>query len=129
MKKYTIRSYTPAFIDDGIGPPDEHFDNLEELLNVSFVKRWSKDPNFHKFSIIRDGYNAPPCRGTLKAEMKNGTHWTIGFLDSVEALSKIPAFNIEECEEREKNYKGEKLGPCFVSFKYNEGQNFSGDKS
>ena len=60
--------YVPGFVDNGEDLKEVTFKTTKELLKIPFVKRWSKDKEFYRFSISDEN---------LMAEFKNGKEWWV----------------------------------------------------
>jgi hypothetical protein len=93
--KGTIKQYRPAYFS-GYENELSSFNSLKELLNIKWVKQFSKSKNFYRYSIdLADSYSS--SRHTLMAEYKNGTEWwVIGFIDKNTEIKGIELFNPEE---------------------------------
>lgn len=79
----TIRQHIPAFVD-GIEPGRADFETLEQLLAVPFVKRWSEPAEaFRRYSYVPRRYEYRESRNVdyLMAEMADGKHWVIGYIE------------------------------------------------
>lgn len=64
--------------------PFEHFETLEELLNVSFVKRYGEDESFTQYAKNQDD-------GFLMAMRRDNTEWqVIGKVQNSEVLTPLP---------------------------------------
>lgn len=66
----TITQYRPAFCE-GFENEVVSFSTLDELMAIPFVKRFSDDKGFHRFSLCPDSDNI------LMAEYNNGFNWWI----------------------------------------------------
>ena len=81
-KKYTITRHIPGACRDGREEPEKYdFSSKEELLGLEFVRRFSKDPHFHQFSLSRfeESKHLPgiPSCIHLMAEYKGGFEWWV----------------------------------------------------
>jgi hypothetical protein len=63
-----IIRHIPDFCE-GFDKSRVNFTTTDELLSIDFVKSWSEDHKFHRFSISDDCY--------LMAEFKGGTVWYV----------------------------------------------------
>lgn len=63
----SILQYRPAFFE-GFKNERADFDTVEELMKVPFVKGFSEDENFFRFSVSGDH---------LLAEFRNGDEWWV----------------------------------------------------
>ena len=67
-----IRQHIPNFCS-GVEPQEIEFNNLAELMAISWVKCWTDDKEFHRFSIS-NGHH-------LMAETHTGEKWwVVGYL-------------------------------------------------
>ena len=67
-----ISKHYPAYCQE---PPSivEEFSNIDELLEIPFVKEWKDKPAFYRYSISDN---------ILMAELFGGTEWwVIGYID------------------------------------------------
>lgn len=72
-----VREYMPGFVDPvhierAVGDAD----NLEELLALPFIKKWTDMPDFLSFRVSYE----PPDHYTLVADLKNGHYWVAAFM-------------------------------------------------
>jgi hypothetical protein len=68
-----IIQHIPGCVDTGEDPKVAHFNNTHELLCVPWVKHWSEDPKFFRYSMSDE------C---LMAEFDGGKEWwVIGNID------------------------------------------------
>lgn len=82
--KNKIRQHIPAFFG-GFDQQTVDFETVEELLSISWVHHFSEHPDFHRFSLHKDGR-------TLMAEYKEGAYWlVVGFI-------KLPLWHISPDE-------------------------------
>lgn len=72
---YIVR-HIPAYVSGGDPEGGYNFDSLEELLAIPFVKEWSKDNEFHKFSLTEWYWGKRPFR-QLMAELNYGFKWYV----------------------------------------------------
>ena len=80
-----ITQYYPTFYT-GFEPKTVEFNTQEELLNIDWVKSWSKEKNFYRYSIILN--DEPDGRSTLMAEYDNGEKWYVmAFIDDASNLT------------------------------------------
>jgi len=93
--KGTIKQYRPAYVS-GYENELSIFNSLKELLNIKWVKQFSKSNNFYRYSIdLADSH--PSSQHTLMAEYKNGSEWwVIGFIDKNTEIKGIELFKPEE---------------------------------
>lgn len=76
-----ITQHIPGCVDTGEKPKVAHFNNTHELLCVPWVKHWSKDPSFFRYSMSDE---------SLMAEFKKGKEWwVIGDINLPEGV-KLP---------------------------------------
>lgn len=69
-----IKQYRPAFIDCEDDNKEIIFNTTEELLGIDFVKNFSQNGNFYKYSISENH---------LMAEYENGYEWwVIGYINN-----------------------------------------------
>ena len=68
----------PGFSD--IGKPQRfEFNDLEELLNQNYIKSWSNNPKFYRYSLSDD---------MLMCELDDGKAWWIlGYIEHPEQLT------------------------------------------
>lgn len=68
-----IKQYRPNYYS-GFDNEEADFNSVDELLNISWVKNFSNDRSFYRYSVSDD---------TLMAECNNGYDWyVVGILDS-----------------------------------------------
>ncbi len=81
--------YRPNFFS-GFQQEENHFSNTKELLNIEWVKNFSNDNEFHRFSLSRDKdkYGGKP-QHTLMAEINNGFEWWVVAMIRDEDISGI----------------------------------------
>lgn len=93
--KGTIKQYRPGYFSGYVNHVSS-FNSLKELLNIKWIKEFSKSKNFYRYSIdLADSY--PSSRHILMAEYKNGTEWwVIGFIDKNTEIKGIELFNPKE---------------------------------
>lgn len=73
--------------------PFEHFETLEELLNVSFVRRHSEDKTFTQYAKNQDD-------GLLIAMRRDNTEqWVIGKVQDSEVLTPLPEWRSVRVEK------------------------------
>ena len=79
-----VYQYIPAFYDARERPTPIEYKTKEDLLEIDFIRRWSKYSTFFKFSY--DGKH-------LMAELDNGYTWyVIAIVEGVETLG-FPAWD------------------------------------
>jgi len=71
-----ITQYFPNFVS-GFEPEIVKFDDAEELKEIEFVKRWSDDDEFLKYSISEDDFYHSYGYCHLMAELDNGKKWFV----------------------------------------------------
>lgn len=81
--QYIEDSMLPVLAERKIKPVRFDFSCLREFLNNSFIRYFTKDPNFSEFVICRN-YS----ENELIVKLKSGVHHKIGFLDG--DISEIP---------------------------------------
>lgn len=94
-KSNTIKRHIPDFIDHE--PEDlfeASFNDIDELLEIEWVDRWTKSPSFLQFTVSRDDINYY----LLMAEMVDGTFWVIGYL--ADDVPELPAWSKITCDAR-----------------------------
>lgn len=93
--------HIPNCVDTSDENPPVEFSTLDELLQIPFVKRFSKDENFYRYSINKEH---------LIAEYNNGySWWVIGKLGGVSTQLLPPAeFKYTEEEIQRKQEQTEK---------------------
>lgn len=75
-----VEQYRPTYF---YGFEDEHIDvkSFDELMDIEWIKNWSKDKDFHQYSISIDRdwkkHNRDKPQHTLMCELKNGTEWWV----------------------------------------------------
>jgi hypothetical protein len=88
-----IRQHIPSFCVDARNesPLDTDFNNLQELMEIDYIKRWTEYERFHQFSISK--YEDPMTGSSvycLIGELKNQQNewWVVGYLhgDNVDNL-------------------------------------------
>lgn len=91
--KGIIKQYRPSFFS-GFEIQQNRFETLEQLLNIEWVKKFSKYENFYRYSIdLAEHYETSH---TLMAEYKNGNEWWIvGFIDKKTKIKGIETFKPE----------------------------------
>ena len=94
-----IRQHIPNFVD-GFKPKTMKFDDAEELKDIEFVKRWSENKDFFKYSLS-DNY--------LMAEINEGTGWYVigrieGDLGNLDLPEFVPNHGTPE-KQRNQNIK------------------------
>ena len=71
-----ITQYIPNFVTTDVIPEEYEFDTIEQLLSIEFVKKWSSDFDFYRYSqdISSDSIS-------LMCEGDEGKYWrVIGYL-------------------------------------------------
>ena len=77
-----IRQHRPAFVT-GFENEVVKFNTTEELLEIEFVKNFSRNDNFCRYSL-----STSLGRGALMAEYEDGYEWwVIGHLDNTEEVN------------------------------------------
>lgn len=85
----TIRQHIPAFVEIDGGLRSSDFSSIEELKEISWVKKWADDRDFHQFSVS-DNY--------LIAEFRGGRDWwVVGHLSNPETSLPLWSEGIYEC--------------------------------
>ena len=80
-----IKQHRPKFVDLDTQPQTIEFQNTEELLNIPFVKNFSTEQDFYKYSISVNH----PGHSLLIAEYNKGQNWwVVGYL-SIEENSSL----------------------------------------
>lgn len=75
----SILQHIPNFVE-GIEPQKITVANTAELLVIPFIKRWSEDPRFYRFSISKR-QRSDVRSDLLMAELdKNKEWWVVGYL-------------------------------------------------
>jgi len=73
-----IRQHRPAFVT-GFENEVVKFNTAEELLEIEFVKNFSRNDNFYRYSL---------GSGALMAEYEDGYEWwVIGHIDNAEEVN------------------------------------------
>lgn len=76
-----IKQHIPAAVS-GVEPDIVNFKNLEELLQIPFVKKFESLPGFYRFSLSEFG-----SRTLLMAELnKQKSWWVVGRIEEPFAL-------------------------------------------
>lgn len=76
-----IQRHIPNCCRDGCDPLPEpvEFNDLQELMDIDFVKQWSENPTFFRYSISVEKVLYHDT--LLMAEMEEGkSWWVIGYL-------------------------------------------------
>jgi hypothetical protein len=74
-----ITEHAPSFVSLETGTNVQDFNTLEELLEIPFVKKWSTEKNFYRFSLADYALNFQ----LLVAEFNDGKRWFIvGFIEN-----------------------------------------------
>lgn len=91
-----VRQHVPSFVD-GVEPRKTYVFNTEDLEQLEFIRHWSQQQMFYRFSVHRNYYDPEfDGKGThlMLAEFDHGKHWwVIAYLrgdDSLEILAKYP---------------------------------------
>jgi hypothetical protein len=80
-----IKQYRPNYYS-GFEEEEVEFNSVDELLNISWVKKFSDDNSFYRYSISDE------C---LMAECNNGYDWyVIGMLDT--PFSGLPKWKAKD---------------------------------
>lgn len=87
--------YRPIFFS-GFEKKKAHFSNTEELLDIEWVKEFSDDDEFYRFSLSRDKckHGRKP-QHTLMVERKNGFQWYVVAMirdEDISGLNDLPEF-------------------------------------
>ncbi len=84
--KLTFRGHRPGSMDYDEPPPNLEFDQLEELLEMDWVKGFSRREDFSGYAMSIGDH--PLQYAHLMATYKDGTEWwVVGYLS--EACSKL----------------------------------------
>lgn len=98
--------YRPAFFE-GFEDEENTFENTEQLLNIPWIKSFSNNPNFHRFSIGRDKnphyttYFKP--QHNLMAEYKDGAEWwVVAFIrdKDISGIDDLPEWDVAEATRK-----------------------------
>jgi len=93
-----IRQYFPNFYS-GFDPQTIEFNTQKELLKIDFVKGFSENKTFFRYSLIIDDNKTSEFKSTLMAEYKNGYKWfVVGSIDNVDSLN-LPKWKSKDREE------------------------------
>lgn len=84
------------FADPRDEVPIHSYENLNELMEIPFVKRRKESSTFLKFSMERGRTYL------LMFEETNGKFWVVGYCS--DDIPELPEWNHEECRERERLY-------------------------
>lgn len=85
-----IRQHRPAFVT-GFENEVVKFNTTEELLEIEFVKNFSRNDKFYRYSLST---NLGSC--SLMAELEEGYEWwVIGHIDSAEGIN-LPIWKPKE---------------------------------
>lgn len=99
-----IRQYIPAFVT-GFENEEVSFNTTEDLLEIGFVKNFSKLDNFYQYSISDNA---------LMAEYKDGrSWWVVGFIDKLQEVSLPkwePGIDINETDGGVEVEKEDEIG-------------------
>lgn len=76
--------------------PIHSYENLNELMEIPFVKRRKESSTFLKFSMERGRAYL------LMFEETNGKFWVVGYCS--DDIPELPEWNHAECRERERLY-------------------------
>lgn len=82
-----VEQYMPSFFS-GFEKKQTHFENSQQLLDIDWVKNFSKNAKFHRFSISRYHYDGG-SNHTLMAEYKNGFEWCVVAIIKDQDISEI----------------------------------------
>ena len=86
-----IKENIPGFVD-GASPRQADFNTKEELLELDFVKSWSRGKGFHRFSLTDYGAGFK----LLMAEFDGGKRWyVVGFIYPGETTLDFPEWDQE----------------------------------
>lgn len=80
------KQYRPNFFD-GFEKNESHFSSTDELLEIDWVKNFTNDDNFHRFSLSRDKRGTH--NHTLMAEYNDGFEWWVVAFINEEDISGI----------------------------------------
>lgn len=80
-----IIQHVPTFVE--CEPKKGEFSTLEELLNIDFVKYFSTEKDFYRFSVSN-----LKVSHLLMAEQENGLRWWVvgNLIDAEEIISQLP---------------------------------------
>ena len=85
--------HIPNFFS-GFERKQNYFENTEQLLNIDWIKNFTKHNNFYRFSIERDENKMPnESLHTLMAEYKKGFEWyVVAFIqdDDISGIDDLP---------------------------------------
>jgi len=86
-----IRQHIPHFVDTN-NKQNVEFKTLEELINIPWVKDWSLEKKFSRFSIDIDNDNKSKIPSAmLMAEFNNGKiWWVVGRISNLEPTLNLP---------------------------------------
>ncbi len=82
--------YRPTFYS-GFTNKEVEFDTVEELLNIDFVKSWSEDKGFCRYSLSGDH---------LMAEFNNGKNWWV--VCFIRCTLDLPQFKAQKTRTKKK---------------------------
>lgn len=88
----SIRLHIPKFNSASCDPSlrrTEHFNSLDELKEIDFVKAWTIKDDFDHFEV-----SSPDYYPLLMAILQDGSSWVVGQLSDLHSeLSDIPCGN------------------------------------
>lgn len=86
-----IQEHVPSFTT-GIPPKTSVFSNLKELLDIEWIKEYSKDDDFYRFSLLRRDSTGLNSFSNLMCEEKEGYKWwVIGIINGdISNLKELP---------------------------------------
>jgi len=71
-----IIQYRPAYFE-GYKNEENKFNSIDELLNIPWIKSFSKYDDFYQFSLERDKDGFYNFQHSLMAEFKKGKEWWV----------------------------------------------------
>lgn len=78
-----FKKHIPTFIDTGERPDWVSFKTLEDLLEEPFIKRFSDDESFYRYSMSSEGH--------LIQEKNEGYNWwVIGYIKDPNQIVHLP---------------------------------------
>lgn len=81
----SVKQHIPNCVS-GVEPETGNFSNVDDLMEVSFVKRYMEIPNFVRLSVADHGK-------VLMAEYKD-TFWCLGYFET--PVSELPEWRMND---------------------------------
>jgi len=102
---YKIKRYTPSFMEPNKNKTIEitHTNDIQKflklVLKIPWIKKWTKDLEFFRFSESKSGRGyqnlSPPLECRLMCEFKKGTEWYVVAILTCEK-DNTPSFGLPE---------------------------------